>query len=170
MATFLQILSPNSGKGHYPFIDHLVVKLEDRLVIANEWTKNSKHSTWYQEFSIVHELTYAQEEAIFMYFTTTSVEKFSKSFRREVSCWRVRWCFLKTQTKLCTQTFSYIWWCLSSWRCQQPQLRVSSVSCEGWKATWDLLCQLNVCLHSGIFYFCITVYFVKFRIPLETYM
>ena len=71
--------------------------------------------------SLVHELTPAQEYAIFDAFHD-DLSGDLESFRREVSRWRVKWSleetkpsdlsaiFLKTQTKLCTQTFSYVRW------------------------------------------------------------
>ncbi|WAR24371.1 hypothetical protein MAR_038040, partial [Mya arenaria] len=62
---------------YYPFVDNLVIELEDRLVIANGGFK-----VQYLIPSLVHELTPAQEDAIFDAFH----DDFSgdrKSFRSE---------------------------------------------------------------------------------------
>ncbi|XP_045206232.1 uncharacterized protein LOC123558418 [Mercenaria mercenaria] len=74
-----------------PFVDHLVVELEDRLVIAND-----RFKVQYLIPSLVHELTTAQEDAIFDAFHY-DFSGDRESFRREVARWRVRWSLEETK-------------------------------------------------------------------------
>lgn len=70
--------------GNYPFVGHLVVELEDRLVITND-----RFKAQYVRSSLVHERTPAREDAIL----DASHDDFSghhESFRRGVARWRVR--------------------------------------------------------------------------------
>ena len=78
---------------YYQFVNHLIVELKDRPVIAND-----KIKAQYLIPSLVHELTPAKEDAIFHAFRDDFFGD-RERFRCEVSRWRVRWS-LKEQSLL----------------------------------------------------------------------
>ena len=69
----------------YPFLDHLVVELEDRLVSSNE-----RFKAQYLIPNLLPELSRDHEDSIFQeYESDLSGDR--EAFRNEVSRWKVRW-------------------------------------------------------------------------------